>query len=177
MGKSFLWRIMKFTLSTFALLVAALFSSKTEARIQCDDCVEEMHKLGNLVKFYGEDISQFLEDNYCPKLLDVVIDHFIVDGAVHMCQMMMACPAKEAAVLRSKELGCDECVEGLEFISRWMLDEFVVNDMVVYLEANFCLPDMQMCDKAVRNHFPGMHKMAMEEFFIPQKICQEQMIC
>ena len=33
--------------------------------------------------------------------------------------------------------------------SRWMLDEFVVDDMVVYLEANFCLPDMQMCDKVM----------------------------
>merc|ERR1711922_43089 len=99
------------------------------------------------------------------RLLGVVIDHFIVDGAVHMCQMMMACPAKsyKATMFETKELGCDECIEGLEFISRWMLDEFVVNDMVVYLEANFCLPDM--------------HNMAMTQFFIPQEICQKQQVC
>merc|ERR1711953_1164953 len=104
-----------------SLVVLLALSSNSEARLQCDDCVQEMHKLGVLVKFYGEAMSQ----------------------------MMMACPAKgyKATMFEAKELGCDECVEGLEFISRWMLDEFVVDDMVVYLEANFCLPDMQMCDR------------------------------
>merc|ERR1712049_46544 len=101
-----------------SLVVLLALSSNSEARLQCDDCVQEMHKLGVLVKFYGEAISQYLQENYCPtldsedclhdinnfypKLLGVVIDHFIVDGAVHMCQMMMACPARATRLPCSK---------------------------------------------------------------------------
>ena len=34
-----------------------------------------------------------------------------------------------------------------------MLDDFVVDDMVVYLEANFCLPTMQNCDRVSKISF------------------------
>jgi len=179
-----------------SLVVLLALSSKSEARLNCEECVQEMHKLGVFAKFYGKAMTTFLEENYCPTLesedcvhdinthyaewVSIIIDHFIVDGAVHMCGMMMACPAKQSykeTMVQPRALTCDECVEGLDYISRWMLDDFVVDDMVVYLEANFCLPTMQNCDRAVRIHFPAMHEMAMSEFFIPMEICQKQDFC
>ena len=49
------------------------------------------------------------------------------------------------------------------------------DDEMIYSRHKIILSTCNL--KAVRNHFPGMHKMAMEEFFVPQKICQEEMVC
>merc|ERR1712123_384291 len=39
-------------------------------RFTCSECVDEMHKLGHLVKEGAKDINAYLTDNYCPTLED-----------------------------------------------------------------------------------------------------------
>merc|ERR1712223_275413 len=183
-------------LLTALTLVASLFGSST-AKLTCDECAMEMHKLGGFAKAYGPTIAKFLKESYCPtidspdcmhhldrhyvQLLELIVHHFIQDGANHICAMMMLCPARSPRVLLTQKAAdkftCDDCVAGLDFVQGYMLDEYVIEEFVVYLEQNFCLPDMPGCDKAVAVHFPPMHQMAMKEFFIPHDICAKADVC
>jgi hypothetical protein len=175
-----------------AVLLAVLAGS--EARLSCEECTMEMHKLGGFVKAYAPTITQFLKDNYCPeinspdcgnhldehypKILFAVVDHFFVDRAVHMCQLMHACPYKNLPALFVEDaFTCDDCTRGLEYIRGYMLDQYVIDEMVVYLEHNFCTPQMEGCPRDVARHFPAMHEMAMTEFFIPLDICTKAGPC
>merc|ERR1712080_42791 len=138
----------------------------------CSECVHEMHQLGWMVKYAAEDIHNYLVANYCPTTgdpscpenlswyyvgtLHAVVNHFIVDGAVHICQTMMECEAY-------RRYTCDECIYGLEYVERYLEDEIMINEMVVYLEQSFCLSSWEGCKENVATHFPAMHKMAMDK--------------
>merc|ERR1711892_1390348 len=41
-----------------------------DPRFTCSECVDEMHKLGYLVKEGAKDINAYLTANYCPTLED-----------------------------------------------------------------------------------------------------------
>merc|ERR1719186_1350298 len=135
------------------LLIAFLTSTGSEARsprFRCSECVGEMHDLGWMAKVYEKPMMEYLQANYCPTLQDPtycehnvfqyypimlrqIMDHFIIDNAVHICQMMGECDAKEV-----KEYTCEECIYGLEYVERYLKDEIMINEMVVYLEQNLC---------------------------------------
>merc|ERR1711971_955807 len=85
----------------------------------CSECVDEMHKLGHMVKMGAVVIHDYIRDNYCPTLGDhrhfcreslsryyvgmlyAVVEHYFVDGALHVCQTGGVCEA-------AKEYTCDE---------------------------------------------------------------------
>merc|ERR550525_965549 len=45
--------------------------------------------------------------------------------------------------------------------------------------SNFCLSggEWEDCKQLVEEHFTAMHNMAMEKFFIPQEICNQEPVC
>ena len=182
--------------TTFAVLLAVLAAS--EAKLSCEECVNEMHHLGGFVKNAGPAITEFLKEEYCPTLdsedcghhldehyphiLDAVVHHFFMDRAVHMCQLMHACPYKNTPSvaltgLKPDDFTCDDCTSGLDYIRMYMLDQFVIDEMVVYLEHNFCTAEHKDCAKDVARHFPAMHVMSMEKFFVPLEICTNAQVC
>merc|ERR1739838_907659 len=182
--------IMKAALVLLLAVVGAMGAPDT--RFRCEECVDEMHKLGGLVKYVAEDIQSYLIANYCPTLeslddqalceeylagyyagphgmLFAIVNHFFVDGAVHICQTMGVCDARRYT--------CEECVEGLEWVEAYMEDPLMVSEYVVYLQQNFCTEDMYFCHQNVETHFPPMHAMAMEKFMIPIEICNTEPVC
>merc|ERR1712113_337267 len=94
-------------LSAFVLLTSVACLLQPANGFTCSECVDEMHKLGWMVKEGAEDITAYLQANYCPTLGDddsgeeeceeelsryyvgmlfAVVEHYFVDGAVHVCQ-------------------------------------------------------------------------------------------
>merc|ERR1712055_592357 len=124
-------------------LLAGAFAAP-ESRFLCSECVDEMHKLGHMVKMGAVVIHDYIRDNYCPTLGDhqhfcreslsryyvgmlyAVVEHYFVDGALHVCQ------------------------------TGGVWDD---------------------CKQLVAEHFPNMHTMAMEKFFIPTEICMQEPVC
>jgi len=179
------------TMLLFSLLVAAA-SAAPDARFSCSECVDEMHKLGWMVKMGAVPIHDYVAANYCPTLgedqgwcedalsryyvgmLFAVVEHYFVDGAVHVCQTGGACDA-------AKEYTCDECIQGLEWVEAYIEDPIMIAEYVIYLEQNFCLSgghhDQDKCKRLVVEHFANMHMMAMEKFFIPTEICMSEPVC
>merc|ERR1719264_740531 len=157
---------MKTTL-LFSVLVAAALAAP-EARFSCAECVDEMHKLGWMVKMGAVPIHDYVSANYCPTLgedqawceealsryyvgmLFAVVDHYFVDGAVHVCQTGGACDA-------AKEYTCDECIQGLEWVEAYIEDPIMIAEYVIYLEQNYCLSghhhDQDKCKRLVVEHF------------------------
>merc|ERR1719420_28047 len=177
------------------LLLSVLASALAapETRFLCSECVDEMHNLGFLVKMGARDIRDYLAANYCPTvessqqdfcveklaryyigMLDAIVHHYFMDGAVHVCQTMGVCDA-----MRSGRYTCEECVEGLEWVEAYIEDPIMIAEYVVYLEQNYCLSggDHDQCKKLVVEHFANMHTMAMEKFFIPTEICMQEPVC
>jgi len=167
-----------------AVLVSG--SPLNEPKFACHECTDEMKKLGWMVKEAGHDISAYLQDNYCPTIEDqelceenigrfyvgmlyTLVNHFFVDGAVHVCQTMGVCGARRYT--------CDECVEGLNWVKAYMLDPIMIAEYTIYLEQNFCIDEWEHCKEGVKNHFPAMHLMAMEKFMIPVEICNQEPVC
>merc|ERR1719187_2164533 len=159
-------------------------SGAPEARFSCMECVEEMHNLANLMHDGAEFIKEYLIANYCPtldddqtqcekdlgdqyvRMLGMIVNHFFVDGATHVCQTMGVC---EAAA--SRKITCEECVQGLEWVKMYMEDPIQIAEYVVYLEQNFCVGQVPHCPDVIAQHFPPMHLMAMDKFMIPIQIC------
>merc|ERR1711894_459431 len=180
-------KMIKVALLLLPLIVAA--HAAPEARFTCEECVREMHGLAAMVKMGAIPIHDYLRDNYCPTLestadqhfcedslskyyigmLFGVVEHYFVDGAVHVCQTMGVCDAREYT--------CEECVQGLEWVEAYLEDPIMTAEFVVYLQQNFCTNDMRHCHENVANHFPAMHAMAMEKFFIPREICNQEPVC
>merc|ERR1711936_678761 len=174
-------------LSAFVLLTSVACLLQPSNGFTCHECTDEMHKLGYMVKYAAEDIMEYLTANYCPTLpedshacdhdisrwyvgmLYSVVNHFFVDGAVHVCQTMGVCDAREYT--------CEECVQGLEWVEAYLEDPIMTAEFVVYLQQNFCTNDMRRCHENVAAHFPAMHAMAMEKFFIPREICNQEPVC
>merc|ERR1711997_565273 len=168
------------------LAVAAL--AAPEARFSCSECVDEMHKLGWMVKMGAVPIHDYIAANYCPTLgedqgwceekvsryyvgmLFAIVEHYFVDGAIHVCQTGGACDAV-------KEYTCDECIQGLEWVEAYIEDPITIAEYVVYLEQNFCQDGWEGCKEHAIKDFPAMHNMAMEKFFIPTEICNQQEVC
>merc|ERR1712038_527761 len=180
------------------VLVASVASLVSPANgFLCHECVDEMHELGRLVKAGANDIHDYLAANYCPTVQDsdqciedlsnwyvgmlfAVVNHYLVDGANHVCQTMGVCDAKIASSQPHPEprrYTCQECVQGLEWVEMYLEDPIMVAEMVVYLEQNFCLDEWTGCKDNVKNHFPKMHAMAMEKFMIPVEICNQEPVC
>eukprot|EP00090_Calanus_glacialis_P046880 TRINITY_DN9424_c0_g1_i2.p1 TRINITY_DN9424_c0_g1~~TRINITY_DN9424_c0_g1_i2.p1 ORF type:complete len:188 (-),score=51.14 TRINITY_DN9424_c0_g1_i2:134-697(-) len=176
--------MMKAALLLLTACVGALGAPDT--RFSCAECVDEMHKLGWLIKLGAEDIQSYLQANYCPTVEDQelcqehlaeyyigmlfsIVTHYFVDGAVHVCQTMGVCDARRYT--------CEECVEGLDWVEAYLEDPIMVAEYVVYLQQNFCTSDMHHCHENVAAHFPAMHDMAMEKFFIPTEICNQEPVC
>merc|ERR1711890_76353 len=141
-------RRMKMTVAALLVVILAIaWGQARSPRFRCSECVGEMHDLGWMAKAYEKPMMEYLQANYCPTLHDPdcqhnvfqyypimlrqLMDHFIIDNAVHICQAMGECDAKEF-----KEYTCEECIYGLEYVERYLEDEIMINEMVVYLEQN-----------------------------------------
>merc|ERR1711997_50895 len=191
-------------LSAFVLLTSVACLLQPANGFSCSECVDEMHKLGWMVKMGAVPIHDYISENYCPTLGDqedwceekvsryyvgmlfAVVEHYFVDGAIHVCQTGGACDAKSSGYLppnhpESREYTCDECIQGLEWVEAYIEDPIMIAEYVVYLEQNFCLSghhhDQDACKQLVVEHFPAMHAMAMEKFFIPTEICMHEPVC
>merc|ERR1711953_1171471 len=167
-------------MSRLALLLplVAAASAAPEARFSCEECVREMHGLAAMVKMGAIPIHDYIRDNYCPTLdstaaqhfcEDSLSKHYVVDGALHVCQTAGTCSAREYT--------CDECIQGLEWVEAYLEDPIMIAEFRIYLEQNFCLSDWDDCKQLVEEHFTGMHVMAMEKFFIPTEICMQEPVC
>merc|ERR1712142_230985 len=169
------------------ILALTVASSKAKPQFTCEECINEMHKLGWYVKTYAPYITEYLVEEFCPTtqdddcanhigehyvgMIDAIINHFVVDGATHICQLMMICGVKSE---KAPGYTCDECIAGLDFVAEYLLDDMEVNEFTVYLEQNYCNPDNNKCPGQIVKWFPTMHRMAMEEFFIPKDICGKE---
>merc|ERR1712211_112006 len=85
-----------------SLLAGAM--AAPESRFLCSECVDEMHKLGHMVKMGAVYIHDYIRDTYCPThgdhqhfcreslsryyvgMLYAIVEHYFVDGALHVCQ-------------------------------------------------------------------------------------------
>merc|ERR1711951_107504 len=127
-------------MSRVALLLPliAAASAAPEARFSCEECVREMHGLAAMVKMGAIPIHDYIRDNYCPTLdstaaqhfcedslskyyvgmLFGVVEHYFVDGALHVCQTSGTCSAREYT--------CDECVQGLEWVEMYLEDPIMI---------------------------------------------------
>merc|ERR1711990_685323 len=92
------------TTTSMLKLVLLLSVASLGSALNCQECVREMHSLGFLVKQASLDIMAYLTANYCPGLtgheeqcendltrnyvgmLWMIVEHFFVDGAQHICQ-------------------------------------------------------------------------------------------
>jgi hypothetical protein len=99
--------------------------------------VDEMHKLGGMLRLGAKDIEDYLTANYSPTLPEVLSErcvedhgrHFFVVGAVHICQTM--------GVSDARQYTCEECMKGLEWAEAYLEDPIMVAEYVVYLQQNF----------------------------------------
>ena len=105
---------MIFLLSIFYLLAGT--NNVVDTKMDCGECVAEMQGLGDLIQRGGETIEEFLIATYCPtvapdpdshiqcerdlagnyvNLLEMVVEHFFVEGAEHICKAMGVCPVSD----------------------------------------------------------------------------------
>merc|ERR1712055_893120 len=156
------------------LLLSVLASAfaAPETRFLCSECVDEMHNLGFIVRAGAHDIRDYLAARYYIGMLDAIVHHYFMDGAVHICQTMGVCDA-----MRSGRYTCEECVQGLEWVEAYIEDPVMIAEYVIYLEQNFCQDGWEGCKEHAIQDFPAMHSMAMEKFFIPTEICNQQEVC
>jgi len=186
-------------LSIFYLL--AVTNNAVGTKMECGECVAEMQGLGDLIQRGGETIEEFLITNYCPtvspdpdshvqcetdlagnyvNLLEVVVTHFFVEEAEHVCQTMGVCPVRPTEEqLETIEYTCQECIEGLEWVGAYMRDPLWIAEYTLYLEEDFCSKtgDSQRCIELVKEHFPPMHILVVEQFWIPESLCDLQPVC
>merc|ERR1712200_242078 len=121
-----------------SLLAGAM--AAPESRFLCSECVDEMHKLGHMVKMGAVYIHDYIRDTYCPTLGDhqhfcreslsryyvgmlyAIVEHYFVDGALHVCQ---------SNFLRYT---CDECIKGLEWVGAYREDRIMIAEFTIYIE-------------------------------------------
>merc|ERR1711894_55553 len=136
-------RMMKLVALVFCLV--SLTQAAPEPRIACQECMDEMHVLGRIVKMSAAEIEEYLKVNYCPTLdaeyqgmceqnlagnyvamLQMIVNHFFVDGAGHICLAWGVCQPKEVAALignkQPRPFTCPECIEGMELVQAYMTD-------------------------------------------------------
>merc|ERR1712012_663183 len=182
-------RMMRLVVTLVACMAVVRAAPEAGAMIGCDECVHEMRKMGDIIRHHAPGIEERVRQNYCPSLgeellqdceehlahsylamLNMIVQHFFVDGAQHICQAWGACHPYKA--VKPREFTCAECVEGMEFVEAYMRDPLWVAEYTLYLEQNFCVHDQgdMKCVDMVKTHFPPMHEIAMGAFD-PQNIC------
>merc|ERR1712066_540433 len=176
-------------------LVLLLSVASLGSALNCQECVNEMHGLSFPIKQGAGDIMTFLTANYCPglegheeqcendltknyvQMLFMVVQHFFVDGAQHICEAWNFCPVPQDVVPEPHPYTCEECVEGLEVVGAYMTDPLWIAEYTLYLEQNFCVGHPEGCVDLVKKHFPTMHAMAVDQFWKPAEICGNQEVC
>merc|ERR1711970_196703 len=123
-----------------------------------------------------EDCANHIGEHYV-EMIYAIINHFVIDGATHICQLMTICGVKVQAQSQAPSYTCEECIAGLDFVADYLLDDMEINEFTVFLEQNYCNPDNNKCPGQIVKWFPTMHRMAMEEFFIPTDICNKEPVC
>merc|ERR1712123_53711 len=96
-------------MKVLALFFVLAVSCSQGARPQftCAECIDEMHHLGWYVKTYAPYITEYLVEEFCPttesddcahhvaehyaEMIFAIINHFVIDGATHICQLMSIC--------------------------------------------------------------------------------------
>ena len=183
-------------IAAIVLAVATLTSSIPQTKfLNCGECIFEMQHLSYLIKQEANLFEAYLTDNYCPGLgefaeqcenemvgnyvqaLFMVVQHYFVDGAAHICQAAGICDVKGLWEPQPRPYTCEECVQGLELVGQYMVDPLWVADFTLYLELNFCVGHPPGCPDRVKEHFPAMHAMIMEAFWDPQTLCNLQPVC
>ena len=165
-----------------------------EPSISCAECLGEMESLGQLVSLGSSTIQEFLISNYCPGLasgeqcedllvshyvpmLEMVVQHYFVEGAQHICQAWGVCGGTESH--QPRPYTCSECVEGLEWVGGYLTDPLWVAEYSLYLQDNFCphqsLPSQ--CVELVRQHFPPMTALTVSSLWRPHYLCHLQGVC
>ena len=164
----------------------------SQPSISCSECTSEMESLGQLVRQGAHTIQQFLISEYCPGLassqhcedllvknyvpmLELVVDHFFVEGAEHICSAWGVCGGKEGA----RAYTCSECMEGLEWVGGYLTDPMWVAEYSLYLQDNFCPGQSHpsQCVDLVRLHFPPMTALTVSSLWRPDYLCHIQGVC
>merc|ERR1711990_1016135 len=161
-------------------IILCLASLSPSQALNCNECIQEMHGLNYMIKMGAQDIMAFLTENYCSTqvrnyvgMLYMIVEHFFVDGAQHICQAWGFCDV----VQDSFPYTCEECVEGLEVVGSYMNDPLWIAEYTLYLEQNYCVGYPAGCVDGVKTHFPPMHAMAVEQFWKPAELCANQEVC
>ena len=99
------------TVSLAVLVALASAAQLPQTRFSCQECIDEMHHLGGLVRQGAPAMMGFLKEEYCPTLegheeqcqqdlvkgyvqmLNMVVQHYFVDGAQHICSAWNVCHA------------------------------------------------------------------------------------
>ena len=107
------------TTSVMLKLVLLLSVATMGSALNCQECVNEMHGLSFLIKQGAGDMMAYLTANYCPglegpenvamcesdltknyvQMLFMVVQHFFVDGAQHICEAWNFCPVPQDAIV------------------------------------------------------------------------------
>merc|ERR1712241_1051453 len=175
--------------------ISAFSIANPKEEFTCEECVTEIRKFGRNVIQNGEFIGEYLRTHWCPtqndpnchnnieleypKMLDIVVLHFFMDGAIQMCQAEGICDVKSVLVPEEREFTCAECIQGLEYIEALMKDPLFIDQMVVRIEQTYCFlaDNEEQCKRDVKAYFPSMHIMAMEHFLVPVDICARTPMC
>merc|ERR1712227_697846 len=166
--------IMKIIFATLVLAAVAYSASLSQPRaISCEECIAEMHQIDRLVKAEALQIEGFLKREYCPTL---------DESHLEQCEAAGICDVRSQLLANAKQprpYTCAECVEGLELVGSYMTDPLWVSEYTLYLELNYCVTQQHpdRCHEMVKRHFPLMHTLAMEEFWVPQALCDMQPVC
>ena len=188
------------TLSLGLLLALASAAHLPEVRdFTCQECIDEMHHLGGLVKGGANDMMGFLKEEYCPTLegheeqcqqdlvmgyvqmLEMVVHHFFMDGAIHICTAWNICHADSVLRKDPRPYTCEECVQGLDIVGAYMQDPLWIAEYTLYLQQNFCVgqdADLgEHCEHVIGRHFPAMHELVIDEFWNSEDLCNMQPVC
>ena len=106
------------TLTTTMLKLVLLLSvASLGSALNCEECVREMHGLSFLIKQGAPAMQAYLTENYCPglegheeqcendltrnyiQMLFMVVQHFFVDGAQHICEAWNFCPVPQDSII------------------------------------------------------------------------------
>merc|ERR1711994_205106 len=169
--------------------ISAFSIANPKEEFTCQECAREMGLFGRTVIQNGEYIGEYLRTHWCPTqndpnchnnieleyptMLDIVVLHFFMDGAIDRCQAMGICDVKSVLVPEEREFTCQECIQVGEYIETILKDPFFIDAAVLRLEQTYCflMDNEEQCKRDVKAYFPSMHMMAVEHFMIPVDLC------
>merc|ERR1712165_455913 len=189
---------------SFILLALSAFNVRNlREEFTCQECVYELRVFSRTVFESNDDIAAYVRDHWCPavltndpschnhieteypKMLDDVILHFFLDGALSWCQAEGICGVGATVDLldishkRPREYTCQECIQGMEYIERLMKDPLFVDEMVYRLKTNYCFinaADYNQCISDATAYFPSMHRMAANHYLNPVDMCNDYLL-